>query len=370
LAGAALLLRPSGEPGPADEISQAEFDGLMKKLRPPDLEPWRTIPWKLSLLEAQHQAARERKPIFLWAMIGHPLGAAGPTALADRGALFNDPEAVRILKTYFVPAAVDEINIRNRKDAEGEFFRNLAAQLHGPGIHRTMEGKYACTPDGKLLSHTNHYFAERLKQMLREGLDRFKPSETAAIPREPVDASFDWKAPPQGLVAGVTARILGGYAPAKDQYDRILQESLARNRLWLWKDEADSLGRGEVPDAVRRRIARFCLVDLSRGNTSFWDPQDLRQLELSLSGGRLTGRVHLESKSGDRGYQARLAGVLEVRDGQATRFDLVARGLHWSPSDGSPAGKYPFAVSLSLAPRDAWLDIPPLGVRDLADYMR
>ena len=37
-------------------------------------EPWRTIPWKLSLLEAQHVAAREKKPIFIWAMDGHPLG--------------------------------------------------------------------------------------------------------------------------------------------------------------------------------------------------------------------------------------------------------------------------------------------------------
>ena len=36
-------------------------------------EPWRTIPWETSLIEAQNIAAREKKPIFIWAMDGHPL---------------------------------------------------------------------------------------------------------------------------------------------------------------------------------------------------------------------------------------------------------------------------------------------------------
>ena len=36
-------------------------------------EPWRTIPWETSLIEAQNNAAREKKPIFIWAMDGHPL---------------------------------------------------------------------------------------------------------------------------------------------------------------------------------------------------------------------------------------------------------------------------------------------------------
>ena len=36
-------------------------------------EPWRTIPWETSLIEAQNIAARENKPLFIWAMDGHPL---------------------------------------------------------------------------------------------------------------------------------------------------------------------------------------------------------------------------------------------------------------------------------------------------------
>lgn len=36
--------------------------------------PWRSIPWELDLLEAQRKAVEESKPIFIWAMDGHPLG--------------------------------------------------------------------------------------------------------------------------------------------------------------------------------------------------------------------------------------------------------------------------------------------------------
>jgi hypothetical protein len=47
---------------------------LHKLLQPNQDELWRTIPWQIGLLDAQRIAAREKKPIFIWAMDGHPLG--------------------------------------------------------------------------------------------------------------------------------------------------------------------------------------------------------------------------------------------------------------------------------------------------------
>ena len=58
----------------AGELTPAKFHELHTRLRPAPEEPWRTIPWQISLLDAQRIAARERKPIFIWAMDGHPLG--------------------------------------------------------------------------------------------------------------------------------------------------------------------------------------------------------------------------------------------------------------------------------------------------------
>jgi len=89
-----------------------------------------------------------------------------------------------------------------------------------------------------------------------------------------------------------------------------------------------------------------------------------------MTGGRVTGRVHLETTSEDRGFQARVAGFLEMRDGNVSRFDLVARGPYGDHSEKSLSGRYPLAVALTLAPADAWRDVLPLGIRDLTDYMR
>ncbi len=58
----------------AGDLTEAEFQRLHAELQPAPDEPWRTIPWKIALLDAQRTAAKEKKPIFIWAMDGHPLG--------------------------------------------------------------------------------------------------------------------------------------------------------------------------------------------------------------------------------------------------------------------------------------------------------
>ena len=61
-------------PASAQELSEQEFQSLHQQLRPDPDESWRTIPWKISLLEAQRLGAEQNKPVFIWAMDGHPLG--------------------------------------------------------------------------------------------------------------------------------------------------------------------------------------------------------------------------------------------------------------------------------------------------------
>ena len=56
------------------ELSLAEFAKIHEQLQPPRGEAWQELPWKLSLLEAQQQAAKEKKPIFMLVRSGHPLG--------------------------------------------------------------------------------------------------------------------------------------------------------------------------------------------------------------------------------------------------------------------------------------------------------
>jgi len=56
------------------ELNESEFRKLQQQLQPSADALWRTIPWKITLLEAQRVAIQEKKPIFIWAMDGHPLG--------------------------------------------------------------------------------------------------------------------------------------------------------------------------------------------------------------------------------------------------------------------------------------------------------
>ncbi|MCR9292976.1 MAG: hypothetical protein NXI32_09685 [bacterium] len=58
----------------ADELTQERFDQLLQEVQPAKDAMWRTIPWNISLLDAQRQAVEQRKPIFIWAMDGNPLG--------------------------------------------------------------------------------------------------------------------------------------------------------------------------------------------------------------------------------------------------------------------------------------------------------
>ncbi len=55
-------------------LGESDFKELHEKLRPPAGEAWRSIPWTISLVEAQNRAAAEKKPIFIWSMDGNPLG--------------------------------------------------------------------------------------------------------------------------------------------------------------------------------------------------------------------------------------------------------------------------------------------------------
>jgi hypothetical protein len=64
---AGLLWMPQG-------LSDSDCKKLHDSLKPPAAELWRDIPWKVSLVEAQNLAAKEKKPLFIWSMDGNPLG--------------------------------------------------------------------------------------------------------------------------------------------------------------------------------------------------------------------------------------------------------------------------------------------------------
>ena len=68
---ALLFLLPAGA---VAQLTDEDIRALHAELQPDESALWRTVPWQTSVLKAQQIAAEEKKPLFIWAMDGHPLG--------------------------------------------------------------------------------------------------------------------------------------------------------------------------------------------------------------------------------------------------------------------------------------------------------
>ena len=98
-----------------------------------------------------------------------------------------------------------------------------------------------------------------------------------------------------------------------------------------------------------------------------WQKDEIRKIEMTLGDGQLKGVAHLETARGERGYKAELLGVVEVEEGKVTRLDIVALGEFWGEgpfTGGAPKGKFPLAISFTLADDSDVADrVPPQGAR-------
>lgn len=69
-----LLAGLSAQAKLSPPLDEARFAKLQALLMPAENVTWRLIPWRIELLAAQREAAKQNKPLFVWAMDGHPLG--------------------------------------------------------------------------------------------------------------------------------------------------------------------------------------------------------------------------------------------------------------------------------------------------------
>jgi len=298
----------------------------------------------------------------------------------DRASTFADAEIVNLLKTRFVPVAIDQAYQRRQQDTEGEFYRQIAGQGPRNDFQDTTQGFYIATAGGDLLLFNNNRDPAKLRRLMKEKLAQFEASPAArrrveAISAEEIDPRYNVEPPEGGLVVRVHAKVLGGYEPTTNRWRTIFQESLSRDNLWITADEHEALVRGDVPLSLQRRIARFHLVDNTRGEPPMWSEDEIRSLQLRLDEGRLSGSVHLETDRGDRGYEAELLGHVKTANGRVVRLDVVALGEFWGEgrfTRGAPEGRFPLAISFTLADgTDTADEIPPQGSRGWAEsYLR
>jgi hypothetical protein len=277
--------------------------------------------------------------------------------------VFGDAEFVAKIKANYICVAVNQHHHRRRKDLEYDLFARLVKQT-GEEVNGYNQGLYFFTPSAELLSFSNTVSGEQAWKLLRRAEDKFTPPETfPAMLRGHEQAGPLWALPDGSQLVLVTSKVLGGYDEAENKRRQIHQESLGRDHLYLTKEEIASLARGDFPESLKKRLPAL-LNDNTRGEPGRWRRSEIRQLDINLSGGRLTGRVHFETESGDRGYQADVLGFVDVQDGVLKRFDIVVDGDYWGEgrfTRNGPEGKFPFGVAFRLSDGTEPYDTPPPG---------
>jgi hypothetical protein len=321
---------------------------------------------------------------------------------------FSDPEIIRMAQEDYVPVVGDDWYQRRRDDAEGRFFRSVADQGPKKGEGgATRQGIYCFTAGGKLLSYSNNIDPEKMRHAIQKGLMEWRrlpeserrPGALAVDNSPSSDARYSRRPPTDGLILNVYARILDHDAKGElcaGACKTVGGDKTSRDHMWLTQADWKSLipvdpVRGRtipLPDAIADRLARFHLIDNTRGEPPFWQRDQVRSRHLNLVMEevsesavrmRLEGEVHLATDAdvsrADRGFDVRLLGYWQFdRKRQAfAGMDTVAYGKHWGDgafTKGAREGKTPLGVVFELAKGDTPADqVPPQGAREIAEYL-
>ena len=308
----------------------------------------------------------------------------------------------------YIPVSADDWYERRRRDAVGEFFRSVADQGPRKGEGGgTRQGIYCLTADGKLLAYKNAgQNAAVMREVLQRALvawkklpeDQRKPGALTVPDPGKLDPRYSRKLPAGAVVVKVYTRILdhdGDGAFCKGTCSTLGGDKAARDHLWLTAADLQALvpadaKRGDrfpLPKAVAERIARFHLVDNTRGEPPFWRKEEVRRSDLVLTVAeatkqrielRLEGRVLLATDAdlaqATRGFDVRLLGQIHLdRSKHALqRFDIVAVGDHWGEgtfTGNARAGRKPLGLVFELTAGDVPGQVPPQAIREIGAYL-
>ncbi len=291
--------------------------------------------------------------------------------MLDRESTFADKTIIDLLKSKFIPVAIDQWYTRRQQDTEGDFYRQIAGQGPRHNFNNTTQGLYIADPSGKLIAFNNNRGPERIRDLLEKAVSDYSPPRVEPLSRDKIDRRYHPEFPEGAIVLRTSAKVLSGYEPTEDRWQQIFQNSVSRDNLWITVDEQHQLLNNQVPTALAKRIALFHLVDNTRGEPPTWRPNEIRKLELTVADGKLSGSVHLETDDHERGYEATLSGVIQADGDKITRFDLLSEGQFWGTGTFTmepPKGKFSLAIAFRLADGSDIADaIPPHASRGWLD---
>jgi hypothetical protein len=300
---------------------------------------------------------------------------------------------VQGLLAEFVTVADEVGRLQRGKDAECSLFQGFCEQGHYGGRTQptnTRQGIYAVAPSGKFLASINTQSPERMADMLRTALARWKelPPADRRLDEEHVKKMqktqrFEQRYPEDGLVLAEYLRDLGAKVEGGDWRTNSWNEDQA----WFTRAEAAAMvpastsvgAQVDVPRRLVERLARLHLIDSVRGQTpSYGRPAvvdaELRSEVLEVDGQRvrlrLAGKTHVQQKGKwviadrgeptehERGVRTDLRGraVWNTASGRFESFELLAIGERWGATqyNGRPADLAPTPIGFAfvLAAKD------------------
>jgi hypothetical protein len=243
-------------------------------------------------------------------------------------------------------------------------------------------------------------FRHALKEWEKLPADQRQPGKVQVPERAKIDAAYHREAPKGTHILQVYTRILqkneqGDFEPGECSFKG--GDRAAHDRLWIMDEEWRTLLGGDVkvgqkialPDRLMRRLARFHLVDSTRGEPPAWKNSEVRRCQATLvvdriKDGLVEGSImgdfllstHPDAAKAERGFEGTLQGsfALNPKNSQAERFELVALGEHWGAgpfTHGARPGRQPLGIYITYSPQAQPSDrVPPQGARWLQGYVQ
>ncbi|MCI0652309.1 MAG: hypothetical protein L0Z55_10545 [Planctomycetes bacterium] len=270
----------------------------------------------------------------------------------------------------------------------------------------TTQGLYIAAADGRNFGYVNHRSPERVLAEMEDGLARFREKAAAhatfqtarGAPRGVESAGPTLRRTP---TAAAVVRVHARIGPLSDESysslrkeQRVLNAAVGRDHLWILEKERRALleSAGVVANAVQlpptlsARILRFHLVDNVRGEPEMWRSSEVRRadceatlIRASRDSRTFAFRIEflLATSSGERGYEGRLEGEIELAAPTAAlvRFRAYSFGEAWGSSiytPGAPPGRFPLTIAMVNAPEGDGNEaiVPPQASSHFGEYLR
>ena len=252
-----------------------------------------------------------------------------------------------MLNGSFVPVAVDINVVMNQKDAEGDFFRNIAEQGHYAGVTKptaTRQGLYITGVDADLLRSMNTTDAQEVIGLMSRGLASWEsknPNKIKAFAQSnDPDSNYFAEFPSGGLILRETMRDLPRTSVYRQPTDRHNFD-----HVWLSKEEVDSLvpedvkegQTWQIADSISKRLVQFHMVDQVKGEADAWAHDDVKTSEISAKVTKIQDDTVTIQLSGKAKCQKPASGKKNPYNGQRIRveqtIDLNIQG--WITFDAS-----------------------------------